>query len=237
MIHPNNPQGASLRNLKHAGLAALALAMLWLAGQPGSRGPTVLPVRAVGLSSPQQSETTMSAWMSWMPASVSYRRSQIESAARAEDLPTKLVAVVALVESGGDPDAVSSAGARGLTQIMPATAREIQANTGLPCADQPFDPEVSIRCGASYLATVRKQTGASDLADLGAGYNCGPGCLSSALRQGSALPAEAVRYWHYVDGMTREWSTPQSQTFEAWMAAGGRVLVERARSKLGLSPG
>ena len=237
MMNPTIPNGASLRNIKHTGLALLALAMLWLAGQPGSRGPTVLPVQAVGLTRPQQSETQVNAWMGWMPASVSYRRSDIEQAARNEGLPTELVAVVALVESGGDPDAVSSAGARGLMQIMPATAREIQANTGLPCADQPFNPEVSIRCGASYLATVRKQTGANDLADLGAGYNCGPGCLSSALRQGSALPAEAVRYWHYVDGMTREWHSPQSQTFEAWMAAGGRVLVDRARTKLGLSPG
>lgn len=170
----------------------------------------------------------MPRWPEWMPETVSAWRPMIEAAAAEAGMPVELVAVVVLIESGGDPEAVSRSGARGLMQIMPGTATEIQTRTGLPCAEQPFDPETSVRCGASYLASVRRVTFATDLADVGAGYNCGPGCLASALRYGTPLPAEAVRYWYWAHGMLSEWGEPASPTFTGWMAAGGHLLVARA---------
>lgn len=71
-----------------------------------------------------------------------------------------------LAESGGNPRAVSSAGAMGLMQLMPRTAR------GLGVTD-PFDPGQSVEGGAKYLAQMMRMFGDTTLAL--AAYNAGPG--------------------------------------------------------------
>ena len=68
----------------------------------------------------------------------------IASAAKEFDLPEALIHAVVRVESNYKPDAVSSAGAQGLMQLMPGTASDMKV------AD-PFDPEQNIRGGARYL--------------------------------------------------------------------------------------
>ena len=79
-----------------------------------------------------------------------------------------LLAAVAQQESGFDASAVSPAGAQGLMQFMPATAR------GLGVA--PFDPASAVDGAARYLAELTEQFGSTELGL--AAYNAGPGTVS-----------------------------------------------------------
>jgi soluble lytic murein transglycosylase-like protein len=93
----------------------------------------------------------------------------IESAARASRLEPALVQAVMVAESGGDPNALSKRGARGLMQLMPATAR-------LYGVSDAFDPEQNIRAASHYLRdlTDRYQ---NDLELVLAAYNAGPAAV------------------------------------------------------------
>jgi soluble lytic murein transglycosylase-like protein len=72
-------------------------------------------------------------------------------------------------ESGFDPSATSSAGATGLTQLMPGTA------ASLGVAD-PLNPAESIEGGARYLGGLMSQFG-GNTEDALAAYNAGPGAV------------------------------------------------------------
>ena len=86
------------------------------------------------------------------------------------------MAVIA-VESGWNPRAVSRAGALGLMQLMPATARDMYV------ADI-FDPAQNIEGGARYLRLLQDRFG-GDLEKVLAAYNAGP---ERVLRHGGAVP-------------------------------------------------
>ncbi len=79
-----------------------------------------------------------------------------------------LLAAVARTESNFDSSAVSSAGATGLMQFMPATARGLGVN--------PADPASAIDGAARYLRQLTDQFGSTSLAL--AAYNAGPGTVS-----------------------------------------------------------
>ncbi len=70
----------------------------------------------------------------------------------------------------------SSAGATGLMQLMPATARWVAKKNGieLPRADQVYDPITNLRLGTAYLKLVLDDLGGSP-ALAAAAYNAGPG--------------------------------------------------------------
>ncbi|GAA1540820.1 transglycosylase SLT domain-containing protein [Nocardioides humi] len=93
----------------------------------------------------------------------------IDAASARTGVPANLIAAVARQESGFDPRAVSSAGAQGLMQLMPGTAR------GLGVAD-PFDPAQAIDGGARLLRSLLDRFGRTDLAL--AAYNAGAGAVS-----------------------------------------------------------
>ncbi len=85
--------------------------------------------------------------------------------------------VMALIrqESVFDSQAVSRAGARGLMQLMPATAKQVARETGVPYSrsDLTDDPDYNTRLGRAYLANVLDRFGGSYILGL-ASYNAGP---------------------------------------------------------------
>ncbi len=87
-------------------------------------------------------------------------------------------------ESGFDPDARSSAGALGLTQLMPGTASTLGVS-------EPLNPAQSIEGGARYLGQLLRQFG-GNVTDALAGYNAGAGAVE---RYGGVPPySETQQY-------------------------------------------
>jgi len=84
------------------------------------------------------------------------------------DVPYDLLHKVIKQESGYNPKAVSHAGAQGMMQLMPATAKSLGVKDS-------FDPVENIRGGAKYLRQMYDQFGDWDLAL--AAYNAGPGAV------------------------------------------------------------
>ncbi|WP_456396429.1 transglycosylase SLT domain-containing protein [Desulfurobacterium sp.] len=115
-----------------------------------------------------------------------------------EGLPEEL-AYLPIIESQGDPAAVSRAGAAGLWQLMPETARlyGLRVNRYI---DERFDIEKSTRAAARYLRKLYQIFGRWDLAI--AAYNAGPGKILSLMRRYhtdsfwdlAKLPDETLNY-------------------------------------------
>lgn len=114
-------------------------------------------------------------------------------------IPAELV-WLAEVESSFNPKARSPVGARGLFQLMPATAKELGLSTFLP--DERTDPEKSAQASAEYLKKLHAKFGDWPLAI--AAYNAGSGRVSRALAKGKAqsfaeiAPALSVETQMYV---------------------------------------
>ncbi|MFU2229745.1 lytic transglycosylase domain-containing protein [Klebsiella sp. BA397-4A_EMB] len=101
-------------------------------------------------------------------------------------LPAGLLSSVAATESGGDPFAESKAGAKGLFQFMPGTAKDM----GLKGRDV-FDPHKSADAAARYLRYLLDATG-GDLEKTLASYNWG---LGNVQKKGmDNLPSETRNY-------------------------------------------
>jgi hypothetical protein len=76
-------------------------------------------------------------------------------------------------ESGGNPNAVSPVGARGTMQLMPATARMLEQQLGMPAGETDRNPDANVAAGKHYLnSLVKRYPGRPDLAL--AAYNAGP---------------------------------------------------------------
>ena len=94
----------------------------------------------------------------------------IQKAAAKYSLPTGLITAVVRAESNFQVNAVSRAGAKGLMQLMPATAKELGV-TNI------FDIEQNIDGGAKYLRWMLDRFGGNVRKALAA-YNAGPGAVS-----------------------------------------------------------
>jgi soluble lytic murein transglycosylase len=89
--------------------------------------------------------------------------------------PPAVTLAIARQESSFDPAAVSLAGARGVMQLMPGTARQLAHETGadVPTASLTTDPAANMRLGSAYLAQLIDQYGGA-LPLAIAAYNAGP---------------------------------------------------------------
>jgi len=176
--------------------------------------------------------------IAWLPAPVARFAPLFERKGRQHGVDPELLAIVALVESGGWSAARSPSGARGLMQVMPSTSRIIADERSLerPERDALLTPETNVDFGAWYLARQLERFGSSDLdasVDLAAAaYNGGPTHLSSHLEEGTTLAAQTARYQRWVGGMWRERRRARSPTFEAWVEAGGGRLLARGRRQM-----
>jgi soluble lytic murein transglycosylase-like protein len=110
----------------------------------------------------------------------------LDAAAREAGVDLALLRAVAHAESAFNPNAVSPAGAQGLMQLMPETARELGVTN-------PFDATQSARAAAKYIKRLLARYG-GDLPNTLAAYNWGMGNVSKALESGKAFPAETRTY-------------------------------------------
>jgi len=109
----------------------------------------------------------------------------IEMAAEQSSVQPELLRAVIVVESGFDPDALSKAGARGLMQLMPATARAYGVRDAA-------DPSQNVHAGARYLRDLLNRY-ENDLELVLAAYNAGEAAVE---RYGRTIPPfkETRRY-------------------------------------------
>ena len=137
------------------------------------------------LSSPSASAQTQSATATSHPFAP-----HVAEASRRFGLPEAWIWAVMRIESGGDPRAISRAGAMGAMQVMPATWTALRARLGLG-ADA-FDARDNILAGAAYLRAMYDRFGS--VTAMLAAYNAGPGRYEDHALRGRPLPAETVAY-------------------------------------------
>lgn len=130
----------------------------------------------------------------------------VDSAARKYNVNPLLVSSIINSESTGDPSARSGAGAIGLMQLMPATAR------GLGVKD-PSDPRDNIFGGTKFISQLLNQYGGNVRKALAA-YNAGPGAVN---RYGGVPPYEETR--NYINKTMSHWG--QTGHNKAWQYAAG----------------
>lgn len=119
----------------------------------------------------------------------------IQKAAKRYGVEAGLIKAVIKTESNFNPNAVSHAGAQGLMQLMPATAR------GLGVTDS-FDPEQNVMGGTRFLKDMLDRYG-GDMDKALAAYNWGPGNVD---RGRKPLPTETREYLTQVKRRYKEFT-------------------------------
>jgi len=104
-------------------------------------------------------------------------------------LPSSLIWSIIRQESAFNSQAVSSAGARGLMQLMPATAREVAGQNNV--SGDLFDPDTNIRLGSLYLGKLVERFDQNH-AIAAAAYNAGPHRVARWLER---QPFEQADIW------------------------------------------
>lgn len=155
----------------------------------------------------------------WMPESVERWNDELQQAARRHNVDPALLSIVTLLESRGNPQAVSARGAVGLMQIMPETARKIAEARGIRNFDvaELRDPATNLDFGAWFLSRQLATFGDGELTDesvrqAAAAYNGGPYRLRRHLEHGEPLSAETERYSGLVFELWSERGDDESET-------------------------
>ena len=104
-------------------------------------------------------------------------------------VPEQWVRAVMRQESGGQEQAVSSAGAMGLMQVIPSTYQGLRSRHHL--GPDPFDPHDNVLAGTAYIREMFDRYGAPGFL---AAYNAGPDRLDQYLSGAAPLPDETVNY-------------------------------------------
>jgi peptidoglycan DL-endopeptidase CwlO len=170
-------------------LAVVALvAVVWATA---FKGTGVTPVAFAAAATPKPVVSVARVARCPFPTSL---RAAFEVAAADASVPPAMLWAVAKVESDLRANAESSAGARGLLQVMPATATALDLNID--------EPSSNVLAGARYLRQMLDRFHSSDLAL--AAYNAGPTAVTVA---GGAPSIDVQRYisnvnelWHSVAG-------------------------------------
>lgn len=176
-------------------------------------GLTSIPIQARAAEPTQIAPFFAGPVQRWAP--------QIIEWANEHDLDPNLIATVMQIESCGDPQAISRAGAMGLFQVMPYHFTEFENS---------FAPETNALRGLSYLKdSLEHFSGDASLAL--AGYNGG---INGASRPASQWAQETIdyRYWGeniYGDAVAGKDASP---VLQEWLAAGGASLCAQAEQRI-----
>lgn len=144
----------------------------------------IMPVGGVFVGVPE--------WAGRLPSRGQPYSALVASAAATQGVDGRLLAALVWSESSFRPSAVSRAGAAGLSQLMPGTARGLGLRVD-GAVDQRFDPEMNLNAGARYL---RQQIVRFGSVELGlAAYNAGPGNVN---RYGGIPPFAETQFYVYI---------------------------------------
>lgn len=131
--------------------------------------------------------------------------SLIARAAETHGLPPAFFARLIWKESRFDAKAISPAGAQGIAQFMPGTAK-------IRGLQNPWDPEQAIPASAHFLADLKVRLGNWGLA--AAGYNSGPDRVARWLANGGRLPTETINYVQSITFRPVEWFREEGREVE-----------------------
>ena len=173
-------------------------------------------------ASPQANPTTISPIFT---REVQHWADDITRWATASSLDPNLIATVMQIESCGDPRAVSSAGAKGLFQVMPYHFQSVE---------DPYNPETNALRSLSYLSNSLA-TARGNVRLAMAGYNGGIGVIA---RGEWTWSAETIRYVYYGAPIYEDARAgfTSSLKLEEWYQKYGAGLCRQASSRLGISP-
>ena len=158
--------------------------------EPATERAAALAAKALAATALRRAPSTAAA------PPLAHLDADLEALARHHGVAPDLVRAVIAAESAGNPRAVSSAGAIGLMQLMPATAASLGVN--------PWQPIENLRGGISYLGTLLRAFGGNARLALIA-YNAGPQ-HASRVRDGSAVAYRETR--RYLDAIARRYPLP-----------------------------
>lgn len=155
-------------------------------------------------------------------APIQHWEPQIMAWAAQQNLDPNIVATIMQIESCGDPEAMSSAGAQGLFQVMPGhfEAGEVM-----------LDPDTNAMRGLNYYNVGLSYHNGDKFLSF-AGYNGGHG---TAARDYNSWPNETQRYHYWAKGIYEEiQNSDSSPTLQEWLNAGGSGLCQQAANRLGI---
>jgi len=152
-------------------------------------------------------------------------------------VPMEWALTIARRESEFNPVVMSGAGARGLMQLMPATAREMARETGgdTDAARLVSDWRHNARLGAAYLAQLRRRYDGNPLL-MAAAYNAGPGRVSGWLEsygEPRTMDPRAVIDWieHLPFRETRNYVMRVAESLPVYRARLGHPALPRPFSQ------
>jgi len=144
----------------------------------------------------------------------------IEQAAVKHRMDANLLRGIVWVESRFDPRAQSPAGARGLMQLMPATAEGLAPRVNGARANA-YDPQFNVLAGTLYLSDMLARYRGDVVLALAA-YNAGPGNVDRWLREDGELPPRSREYADLVLAAKSRfelvWRVPDERTTDTQIA-------------------
>jgi len=157
------------------------------------------------------------------PPEIQHWKNNIASWSQAYRLKPNLIATLMLIESCGNPQALSGARAEGLFQVTGANFN---------AADNPFDPDTNARVGLGLFAQAL--AGANGNPGLAfAAYNGGPSIFTTSPGD---WPRETQDYQYWASGISEEaeLGVAESPTLQDWLDSGGQDLCNAAAQALGI---
>lgn len=138
------------------------------------------------------------------------------------ELDPQLLATVMQIESCGHPTVISNAGARGLFQVMPFHFAE---------GENMLDPDTNARRGSAFLKQCHGAAGGV----IGLTLACYNGGASVIGKPRETWSRETQKYYRWGVGIYSDALAGghTSDTFDQWLAAGGRHLCASAERELG----
>ncbi len=196
-------------------------------------------------------QAALNEWLTWKRPKLietwnnyQYLKAKIHQPFKEKDIPESLLLAIIAQESGGRVHSMSSAGASGLFQLMPATADRFGVKGTIGDYDARFHPESAAKGAAKYIEEQRQLYG-DDFAKILAAYNAGENRFKRLNKKHGNrsiwdtpffydLPSETQDYIAIVLSAKLIFDMPQAYNVELKEVDGSTALI-RARKDTSLS--